>query len=137
VPDLPLEEAGGWSEVADGAGVETVFLVAPITPDERARRICERSRGFVYGIGLMGVTGERSQLAATARQLARRLAPMTDTPVCIGIGVSNPEQAAQVCAEADGVVVGSALVRKLLDGGGPAAAGAFVAELRAGIDAVG
>jgi tryptophan synthase alpha chain len=137
VPDLPLEEAGGWSEVADGAGVETVFLVAPITPDERARRICARSRGFVYGIGLMGVTGERSHLAATARQLARRLAPMTDTPVCIGIGVSNPEQAAQVCAEADGVVVGSALVRKLLDGGGPAAAGAFVAELRAGIDAVG
>ncbi|HXQ59709.1 MAG TPA: tryptophan synthase subunit alpha [Acidimicrobiales bacterium] len=136
VPDLPLEEAGGWSEEADTAGVETVFLVAPSTPDERARRICARSRGFVYGIGVMGVTGERRHLAATARQVAHRLRLMTDTPVCIGIGVSNPEQAAEVCTEADGVVVGSALVRKLLDGGGPAAAGAFVTELRAGIDAV-
>ncbi|HXQ43260.1 MAG TPA: tryptophan synthase subunit alpha [Acidimicrobiales bacterium] len=134
VPDLPLEEAGGWSEEADAAGVETVFLVAPSTPDERARRICARSRGFVYGVGLMGVTGERAELAATAREVAGRLRPMTDTPVCIGIGVSTPAQAAEVCAEADGVVVGSALVRRLLDGAGPGGAGAFVAELRAGID---
>ena len=59
VPDLPLEEAGGWTEEADAAGVETVFLVAPSTPAERARRICARSRGFVYGVGRMGVTGER------------------------------------------------------------------------------
>jgi len=136
VPDLPLEEAGGWSEEADAVGVETVFLVAPSTPDERARRICARSRGFVYGIGLMGVTGERAELASTAREVAGRLRPMTDTPVCIGIGVSNPAQAAEVCTEADGVIVGSALVRKLLDGGGPDAAADFVADLRAGIDAV-
>jgi len=135
VPDLPLEEAGGWTEEADAAGVETVFLVAPSTPDERARRICARSRGFVYGVGLMGVTGERAELAATAREVAGRLRPMTDTPVCIGIGVSTPAQAAEVCAEADGVVVGSALVRRLLDGAGPEGAGAFVAALRAGIDA--
>jgi tryptophan synthase alpha chain len=135
VPDLPMEEADGWSEEADAAGVETVFLVAPSTPDERARRICERSRGFVYGIGLMGVTGVRTELAASAREMAARLRPMTDTPVCIGIGVSNPQQAAEVCGEADGVVVGSALVRRLLDGAGPAGAAAFVGELRAGIDA--
>jgi tryptophan synthase alpha chain len=135
VPDLPLEEAGGWSEEADAAGVETVFLVAPSTPDERARRICERSKGFVYGVGLMGVTGERAELASTAREVAGRLRPMTDTPVCIGIGVSTPEQAAEVCAEADGVVVGSALVRRLLDGEGPKGAAAFVGALRAGIDA--
>ena len=134
VPDLPLEEADGWSEEADAAGVETVFLVAPSTPDDRALRICDRSRGFVYGIGVMGVTGERAELAATAREVARRLRPMTDTPVCIGIGVSSPAQAAEVCAEADGVVVGSALVRRLLDGAGPAGAAAFVAELRSGID---
>jgi len=134
VPDLPLEEADGWSEEADAAGVETVFLVAPSTPDQRARRICDRSRGFVYGIGLMGVTGERTELAPTARELGGRLRAMTDTPVCIGIGVSTPAQAAEVCAEADGVVVGSALVRRLLDGAGPAGAAAFVAELRAGID---
>jgi tryptophan synthase alpha chain len=135
VPDLPLEEAGGWSEEADAAGIETVFLVAPSTPDERARRICERSRGFVYGVGLMGVTGERTELASSAREVAGRLRPMTDTPVCIGIGVSTPDQAADVCSEADGVVVGSALVRRLLDGAGPEGAAAFVAALRAGIDA--
>ena len=135
VPDLPLEEAGGWLDEAESAGVETVLLVAPSTPDERARRICQRSRGFVYGVGLMGVTGERTELAATAREVGGRLRPMTDTPVCIGIGVSSPEQAAQVCAGADGVVVGSALVRKLLDGEGPEGAAAFVGALRAGIDA--
>ena len=61
VPDLPLEEAGGWLDEAETAGVETVLLVAPSTPDERARRICAESRGFVYGVGLMGVTGERSR----------------------------------------------------------------------------
>jgi tryptophan synthase alpha chain len=135
VPDLPLEEAGGWMDEAGSAGVETVLLVAPSTPDDRARRICELSRGFVYGVGLMGVTGERTELAATAREVGGRLRPMTDTPVCIGIGVSTPEQAAQVCAGADGVVVGSALVRRLLDGAGPEGAAAFVGALRAGIDA--
>jgi tryptophan synthase alpha chain len=135
IPDLPLEEAGEWSEAAGEAGVETVFLVAPSTPVERARRICEKSRGFVYGVGLMGVTGERAELASTAREVAGRLRPLTDRPVCIGIGVSTPEQAAEVCGEADGVVVGSALVRRLLDGEGPKGAAKFVGALRAGIDA--
>ncbi len=135
VPDLPLEEAGGWMEEAESAGVETVLLVAPSTPDDRARAICRRSRGFVYGVGMMGVTGERAELAATAREVGGRLRPMSDTPVCIGIGISTPEQAAQVCAGADGAVVGSALVRRLLDGAGPEVAAAFVGALRAGIDA--
>ncbi len=67
VPDLPLEEAGGWSEEADAAGVETVFLVAPSTPDDRARAICARSRGFVYGVGVMGVTGERAAAGEIGR----------------------------------------------------------------------
>ncbi len=135
VPDLPLEEAGPWCDEADGAGVETVLLVAPSTPDERAERICARSRGFVYGVGLMWVTGERAQVAASAAGVARRLKKMTDLPVCIGIGVSTVAQATEVCAEADGVVVGSALVRRLIDGAGPAGAAEFVAELRSGIDA--
>ena len=135
VPDLPLEEAGPWCDEADGAGVETVLLVAPSTPDERAERICARSRGFVYGVGLMGVTGERAQVAASAAGVARRLKKMTDLPVCIGIGVSTVAQATEVCAEADGVVVGSALVRRLIDGAGPVGAAELVAELRSGLDA--
>ena len=134
VPDLPLEESGDWRAEAAAAGVDAVQLVAPSTPDARARAICDASRGFVYGVGVMGVTGERAALAATARTLAARLRSMTERPVCIGIGVSTPEQAAEACVEADGVVVGSALVRRLLDGGGPDGAASFVAALRAGID---
>jgi tryptophan synthase alpha chain len=136
IPDLPLEEAGPWCDEADAAGVETVLLVAPSTPVERARRVCARSRGFVYGVGVMGVTGERSELAASAVEVATMVRSVTDTPVCIGVGVSTPGQAAEACVAADGVVVGSAIVRRLLDGAGPTGAGSFVAELRAGIDAV-
>jgi tryptophan synthase alpha chain len=134
VPDLSLEEAGDWCAEADDAGVATVLLVAPTTPPERAQAICTRSRGFVYGVGRMGVTGEQAELADSARDVAIRLHAVTDLPVCIGIGVSTPAQARQVTAEADGVIVGSALVRRLLDGVGPDGAAAFVAELRAGID---
>jgi len=135
IPDLPLEEAGEWCDEADAAGVATVLLVAPSTPEARARAICERSRGFVYGVGVMGVTGERAALAGSARQVAAKVRRVTDRPVCIGIGVSTPEQAVEACAAADGVVVGSAIVRRLLDGAGPDGAGAFVAALRAAIDA--
>ncbi len=136
VPDLSLEEAGDWCAEADDAGVATVLLVAPTTPLERARTICGRSRGFVYGVGRMGVTGEQAELADSAHDVAVRLRAVTDLPVCIGIGVSTPAQARQVATEADGVIVGSALVRRLLDGGGPEGAAAFVAELRAGLDAL-
>jgi tryptophan synthase alpha chain len=135
VPDLPLEEVGDWADAADAAGVETVLLAAPTGSDERLARICDRSRGWVYGVGLLGVTGERAELARSALEIARRLKALTDMPVLIGVGVSTPDQAAEVARVADGVIVGSALVRRLLDGGGPEAAGAFVAELRAGLDA--
>lgn len=134
VPDLPLEELDGWGEEAAAAGVDTVLLVAPSTPDDRLRAICTRSRGFVYAVGVMGVTGERSFLGATALSVAGSCKRETDTPVLVGVGVSNPQQAREVAAVADGVVVGSALVRKLLEGCGPEGAASFVAELRAAID---
>jgi tryptophan synthase alpha chain len=136
IPDLPLEEGEEWAAEADAAGIATVLLVAPSTPRDRAVAICERARGFVYAVGVMGVTGERAALATSAGDVARMVRDVTDRPVCIGIGVSTPDQAAQACADADGVVVGSAIVRRLLDGAGPEGAGAFVASLRAGIDAV-
>ena len=135
IPDLPLEEASEWCDEADDAGVATVLLVAPSTPSARARLICDRSRGFVYGVGVMGVTGERAALASTAGEVGRMLRGLTDRPVCIGIGVSTPAQAVQACADADGVVVGSAIVRRLLDGAGPEGVGEFVGLIRAGIDA--
>jgi tryptophan synthase alpha chain len=134
VPDLPLEEVGPWADAADAAGIETVLLAAPTGSDERLARICARSRGWVYGVGLLGVTGERDALARSALDIARRLKATTDMPVLVGVGVSNAAQAAEVATVADGVIVGSALVRRLLDGGGPDSAGEFVAELRAGLD---
>jgi tryptophan synthase alpha chain len=136
LPDLPLEELGDWARAADDAGVETILLAAPTTPDERLPAICERSRGWVYGVGTLGVTGERAVLAASAAMIARRLRAVTDKPVLIGIGVSNAEQAAAVCQEADGVIVGAALVRRLLDGAGPDEVTAFISELRDGVDSV-
>jgi tryptophan synthase alpha chain len=135
IPDLPLEEVGEWAAAADRSGVATVLLVAPSTPADRIAAICERSRGFVYAVGRMGVTGERSELAASAREVAGRARAATDLPVCVGIGVSTPSQAAEVCEVADGVVVGSALVRRLLEGEGPEGAASFVASLRRALDA--
>lgn len=135
VPDLPLEESSGWEEEASAAGVETTLLAAPVTPDDRLATICERSRGFVYGVNLMGVTGERDSLAGSASVLARRLKSLTDKPVVMGFGISTPAQAAGAAAGADGVVVASALMRLLLDGKGPAAVGETVAEFRAALDA--
>jgi tryptophan synthase alpha chain len=134
LPDLPLEEAGPWCAVADAAGVETVMLAAPTAPDERLPRVCERSRGFVYGVGLLGVTGERSAVAESALVIAKRLKAVTDKPVLVGVGVSTADHARALCEIADGVIVGSALVRRLLDGGGPVGAAAFVTELRQALD---
>ena len=128
VPDLPLDELDGWGDAADAAGVETVLLAAPTTPDDRLRAICERSRGFVYGVALMGVTGERAQLADQAQIMGQRCKAATDRPVLLGVGISTAEQAVEAAADADGVIVGSALVGRVLRGGGPEEAHAFVAE---------
>ena len=136
LPDLPLEEVEPWARAADEAGIETVLLAAPTAPDSRLPAIVARSRGFVYGVGLVGITGERDELAATALDMARRLKEITDKPVLVGVGVSNPEQAAEVAEVADGVIVGSALIRKILDSGSIEPAVEFVAELRTGLDAV-
>jgi tryptophan synthase alpha chain len=134
VPDLPLEESAGWEREAAAAGVEAVLLAAPVTPDDRLRQLAERSRGFVYAVSLMGITGARERLASTAGELAGRLKAVTDRPVVIGFGISTPEQAVEACSVADGVVVASALIRRLLDGGGPDEAAAFVRSFREALD---
>lgn len=135
VPDVPLEELDDWSRAADDANVATVLLASPVTPDERLVRICERSRGFVYGVSLMGITGERASLAESAGVMAKRLKSVTDKPVVIGFGISTPQHALDATVEADGVVVASALMRKVLDGATPEQVGALVGEMRAALDA--
>jgi tryptophan synthase alpha chain len=133
VVDLSLEEIGPWAAAADAAGIATVLMVAPSTPPARAMALGARARGFVYAAARMGVTGERAELGPAVAEVVARARAASDLPVCAGIGISTPEQARSVCELADGVAVGSALVRRLLEGGGPDAAAAFVGELRAAL----
>jgi tryptophan synthase alpha chain len=132
VPDLPLEEAGPWCQAADAAGVETVMLAAPTAPVARLPLIADRARGFVYAVGLLGITGERAALANTATDIARRVKSVTDKPVLVGVGVSNAEQAREACKVADGVIQGASVVRRLMESG-PDAVGEYIAEVRTAI----
>ena len=134
LPDLPLEESEPWTRAADHEGIETMMLAAPTAPDERLPRIAARARGFIYSVGLLGVTGERESLAASATALAARLKAITDVPVLVGVGVSNAQQAYEASRVADGVIQGASVVRRLMESG-PDAVGDYVAEVRAAIDA--
>lgn len=115
LPDLPVQESGAWRTHADARGLATVFVVAPSTRDERLAQITAAGSGFVYASSLLGVTGTRASVGAAAGDLVRRTRAVTDLPVCVGIGVSTPVQAAEIAAYADGVIVGSALVGTVLD----------------------
>jgi tryptophan synthase alpha chain len=99
------------------------------------KAIASRARGFLYAVGLMGVTGERADLATSAVEIAARCKAVTDLPVLVGIGISTPSQAVEVSRIADGVVVGSAFVHRMLDGCGPEGAAQLVAEFREALDA--
>jgi tryptophan synthase alpha chain len=134
VPDLPLDEIDPLSKAADDAGIALVLLAAPSTGEARLREICERSRGFIYAISVMGTTGARAEIAASAETLVRSLKAGTDTPVLLGFGISTPAQARAAATFADGVAVGAALMRKVLDGAPADELGAVVAGLREGLD---
>ncbi|MFD3732366.1 tryptophan synthase subunit alpha [Streptomyces sp. NPDC058632] len=122
LPDLPVQESALWREHADKHGLATVFVVAPSSKDERLAEITAAGSGFVYAASLMGVTGTRESVGAQAENLvARARASRADLPVCVGIGVSDATQAAEVARFADGVIVGSAFVKRLLDAPDPAA----------------
>jgi tryptophan synthase alpha chain len=113
--DLPVQESATWRDHAGKRGLATVFIVAPSTRDERLRRITAAGSGFVYAASTMGVTGVRETVGASAADLVRRTRATTDLPICVGIGVSTPDQAAEVAGFADGVAVGTAFVQALLD----------------------
>ncbi|MBQ0986016.1 tryptophan synthase subunit alpha [Streptomyces sp. F63] len=115
LPDLPVEESAVWRAAAERHGLATVFVVAPSSRDERLAKITAAGSGFVYAASLMGVTGTRESVGEQAQDLVRRTRATTELPVCVGLGVSNPGQAAEVAAFADGVIVGSAFVKRLLD----------------------
>ncbi len=116
VPDLPVDEAEGWIARCAERGVAPVFLAAPGSAPGRLRAIAAGARGFVYCVSTYGVTGERAELAGTAEEVVAALRPLTDAPLLVGVGIGRPAQAAEACRFADGVIVGSALVRRLLEG---------------------
>lgn len=128
LPDLPAEEGGPWTAVAAEHGLQTVFLAAPTSSDDRLKAVADASTGFVYATSTLGVTGERTSLSSAASPLVRRLREVTDQPVCVGIGITTPAHANEVAAFADGVVVGSAAVRAAGDGG-PAEVAGLVRDL--------
>lgn len=140
-PDLTPEEAGPWIAATDASGLDRIFLVAPSSTDARIDTVCDVTSGFLYAASTMGVTGARTSVSSAAPALVERAREHTTLPVSVGLGVSTGEQAREVAAYADGVIVGSAFVRRILQAPDQAAAVASVrelaAELAAGVRAAG
>ena len=134
-PDIIPEEADEWVRATDDALVDRVFLVAPSSHRQRIEHVAQIINGFVYAASTMGVTGTRTSVSVDAADLVARTREVTSQPVCVGLGVSTAEQAAQVGRYADGVIVGSAFVRLVLEAESPTQAAAGVAELAAGMAA--
>lgn len=138
-PDLIPDEAGPWLAASEEHGLDRVFLVAPSSTDTRIVSTAAASRGFVYAAAVMGVTGTRTAVGSAAAGLVARVRALApQVPVCVGLGVSTGVQAAEVAGFADGVIVGSAFVKRMLEAPGPdgvAAVGALAAELAAGVRA--
>lgn len=137
-PDLTPDSAGEWIAAADAHDLDKIFLLAPSSTDERIAMTTAACRGFVYAAAVMGVTGARDQASDLAEPLVARARATTDLPIGVGIGVGTADQAAAVASYADGVIVGSALVRRLLDHAddrraGLRALGELAAELAEGV----
>lgn len=129
IPDLTPEEAGPWLDATADAGLDPVFLVAPTSTEERIALVATVGGGFVYAASTLGVTGTRTHVAGGAAELVSRIRGHTEIPVAVGLGVSNAQHAAEVASFADGVIVGSAFVQRLLDAPSEAAGVAAVGEL--------
>jgi tryptophan synthase alpha chain len=130
-PDLIPDEAADWIAASERTGLDRVFLAAPSSTDVRVRQAVDASRGFVYAVSTMGITGARSDVDEAARSLVARLGDAGSPASCVGLGISTAKQVAEVLDYADGAMVGSALVKALADGGVPAA-GVLAAELARG-----
>lgn len=128
VPDLPLDEAGEVREAFTAEGLALVPLLAPTTPAERRKQICEAAKGFVYVVSTVGTTGERNEVPPALTELVEATKADARTPVAVGFGIGSPEQAAQVGRIADGVIIGSRLVRAAGEGGSPQGAADAVAS---------
>jgi tryptophan synthase alpha chain len=136
IPDLPPEEADPLQDPLAKRGIDEIFLLAPTPDGARMAAVAARSRGFLYLVSLKGTTGARAELPSHLEAFVARVRGITDLPLAVGFGISTPDQAAQVARVADGVIVGSALIRAITEAGaeGVEAAKAFAASLRKGMD---
>jgi tryptophan synthase alpha chain len=116
-PDLIPDEAGKWIEVSDELGLDRIFLVAPSSSEERVKQNADQSVGFVYSVSTMGITGERAELDRLARQVVSRVKESSETPTCVGVGISTAQQVREVNSYADGAIVGTAFVKSYQSGG--------------------
>lgn len=114
-PDLTIEESEKWKNVTDSRNLDRVFVVAPNTSEERLRLVAQNCSGFLYAASLMGVTGAREEISKGASELVRRIRAITELPVAVGLGISNGDQAREVASYADGVIVGSAFIKLVLE----------------------
>lgn len=130
VRQTPVGERARLESGCDDQGPARVHLVAPTTPTERVRAVSDRSEGFVYLVSITGVTGARQRLSPDLKGFVERVRGVTDKPLAVGFGISGPEQAAEVAAVADGVIVGSALLRRAAQADGIEQVRGFVADLR-------
>jgi len=115
VPDLPMGQGEVFPPIAEAAGLCNVMLIAPSTPEDRKVAIARQSTGFVYYISIAGITGERTKLPPETIAAVAELEEHTDTPICVGFGISNAETVAEVCKAADGAIVGSAIIHRIND----------------------
>ena len=134
LPDIPVDEAQPISHAAARHGLDHVLLASPATTPQRRAEIAAHSRGFIYAISVMAPTGEQAELHDTARPLVTSVREITDLPVVLGFGISGARQAGEAGEYADGVAVGSALMRRVLDGAGPAELKTFLGEMRSALD---
>lgn len=136
-PDITIEESAGWLAAAEQSEINPIYVVAPSTSDERLAKVTAKAGGFIYAASIMGVTGARTSVLSAAEDLVARVRKVSDLPVAVGLGVSTREQAKDLARYADGVIVGSAFVKAILDaaslGEGLAAVTALASELSQGV----
>ena len=137
IPDLPFEEKGELDDIAAAHGVDLISMIAP-TSEERIQKIAAEAKGFLYVVSSMGVTGVRSEITTDLGAILANIRKATDVPACVGFGINTPEQAAEIAGIADGVIVGSAIVRLAEQYGGRAAEhiGAYVRKMKESVAGV-
>ena len=130
IPDLPPDEGGEVEQAALKEGLDMIYLLAPNSSPERVRLVSDRSRGFIYLVSLTGTTGVRSFVSKELDGFVQRVRAVTRTPLCVGFGISTPEQAVQAASSSDGVIIGSRIMQLLEDDPSLAALGQFIREIR-------